>query len=148
MAEIRFYHLQTRTLDQALPEIVQKALSAGHRIVIRTPGEAEVERINILLWTFRADSFIPHGGAKDGHAALQPVWITAGNDNPNNAGVLILTGGLEEAALEGYSLACDIFDGRNTDNVTAARQRWKNYKTTDHTLTYWQQSEKGWEQKS
>ena len=148
MAEIRFYHLHTRTLDQALPEIVQKALSAGHRIVIRGADEKEVERLNNLLWTFRPDSFIPHGSDKDGQAAQQPVWLSAGNDNPNNANVLILTGGLEETALDSYTLACDIFDGRNEDNVIAARQRWKNYKDSGHKLTYWQQTEKGWEQKA
>lgn len=148
MAEIRFYHLYTRTLDQALPEIVQKALSAGHRIVIRASHDKEVERLNTLLWTFRPDSFIPHGSAADGNPAQQPVWLSAGNDNPNNANVLILTGGMEAETLDGYTLACDIFDGRNEDNVTAARQRWKNYKTAGHSLTYWQQTEKGWEQKA
>ncbi len=148
MTDIRFYHLNTRTLDQALPEIVQKALSVGHKIVVRAPDDKEVERLNNLLWTFRPDSFIPHGSAKDGSPDHQPVWLSAGNDNPNNANVLILTGGLQDDALEGYTLACDIFDGRNEDNVLSARQRWKAYKNSGHALTYWQQTEKGWEQKA
>ena len=42
MTEIRFYHLQTRSVDQALPDIVQKALSAGHRVLVRAPDEGEV----------------------------------------------------------------------------------------------------------
>ena len=148
MTDIRFYHLNTRTLDQALPEIVQKALSAGHKIVIRAPDDKEVERLNNLLWTFRPDSFIPHGSAKDGNPVHQPVWLSAENDNPNNANVLILTGGLQGGALDGYTLACDIFDGRNHDNVLSARERWKQYKSSGHALTYWQQTEKGWEQKA
>lgn len=148
MTDIRFYHLNTRTLDQALPEIVQKALSAGHKIVIRAPDDKEVERLNNLLWTFRPDSFIPHGSAKDGNPGHQPVWLSAENDNPNNANVLILTGGMQDNTLDSYTLACDIFDGRNQDNVLSARERWKQYKSSGHALTYWQQTEKGWEQKA
>lgn len=148
MTEIRFYHLHTRTLDQALPEIVQKALSAGHRIHIRAANDAEIDRLNNLLWTFRPDSFVPHGSEKDGHGTDQPVWLSTSNDAPNNANVLILTGGIQEDDLTPFTLACDIFDGRHDENVTAARQRWKAYKDAGHNLTYWQQTEKGWEQKA
>lgn len=148
MAEIRFYHLNTRTIDQALPEIVQKAFSAGHKILIRAASDADVEHFNTLLWTFRPDSFIPHGSKKDGHAEQQPVWLTAGNDNPNNADVLIAASGVAADSLDGFTLACDIFDGRNEDNVLAARERWKACKAAGHSLTYWQQTEKGWEQKA
>lgn len=94
MTEIRFYHLQTRSIDQALPDIVQKALSAGHRIVVRARDEGEVERLNSHLWTYRPNSFIPHGSRKDGHATDQPVYLSAGNDNPNGADALIVTGGM------------------------------------------------------
>jgi len=148
MAEIRFYHLNTRTIDQALPEIVQKAFSAGHKILVRAANDADVERFNTLLWTFRPDSFIPHGSKKDGHGEQQPVWLTSGNDNPNNANVLIASAGVAADSLDGFTLACDIFDGRNEDNVLAARERWKACKAAGHSLTYWQQTEKGWEQKA
>jgi DNA polymerase-3 subunit chi len=32
--------------------------------------------------------------------------------------------------------------------VAAARQRWRQAKEAGHALTYWQQTEKGWEQKA
>lgn len=148
MTEIRFYHLTTRGVDQALPEVLQKALTAGHRIVVRTRDSAEAERLNQLLWTWNPDSFLPHGTQKDGHAADQPIWLTPGNDNPNNATVLILTAGQNAGDLAAYTLCCDLFDGRDETQVTGARARWTNYKDSGHSLTYWQQGEKGWEQKN
>ena len=148
MTEIRFYHLMTRSVDQALPEILQKALSGGRKIVVRTPDAAEAERLNAHLWVFNADSFIPHGTTKDGHAAQQPVWLTDGPDNPNGADVLIVTGGTVPESFDEYALFCDLFDGRDETQVQSARVRWKTYKESAHSLTYWQQTEKGWEQKA
>jgi len=148
MTEIRFYHLMTRGVDQALPEILQKARAAGHRIVVRTRDAAEAERLSQWLWTWKPDSFLPHGTARDGQAADQPIWLTAENDNPNDAAVLVLTAGQQVEDPHPYTLCCDLFDGRDETQVLAARMRWKNYKDSGHTLTYWQQGEKGWEQKS
>jgi len=61
MTEIRFYHLQTQTPEAALPQILQKALAGERRIVIRMADDKAVEKLNDLLWTFSASSFLPHG---------------------------------------------------------------------------------------
>ena len=46
-----------------------------------------------MLWTYRDDAFLPHGTAAGGHAALQPVYLTLGDENPNGANVLMLVDG-------------------------------------------------------
>lgn len=86
MTEIRFYHLQTQSPAQALPQILQKALAAGHRAVVRVPDERAAEKLNEHLWTFAAESFLPHGSKKDGFSEDQPVFLTDGDENPNKAG--------------------------------------------------------------
>lgn len=148
MTDIRFYHLQTRPLQSALPEILSKALSQGRRVVVRAADDKAVEALNESLWTFRPDSFLPHGSRKDGHEKDQPVWLTASNDNPNGADVLVLTSGADGDGLEQYALCCDVFDGNDESAVAAARERWKTYHGAGHAVTYWQQTEKGWEKKS
>jgi DNA polymerase-3 subunit chi len=148
MTEVRFYHLRTRTLEQALPEILEKAMGKGHRAVVRLPDEKSVERMNDHLWIYRPDSFLPHGSRKDGNADLQPIWLTDGDDNPNRADMLVLAG-VAADSLEGFSLCCDMLDGNDEDVVSAARERWKNYKDKGFTVTYWQQTDKGgWEKKA
>ncbi|MDB5490424.1 MAG: polymerase chi subunit, HolC family protein [Micavibrio sp.] len=148
MTEIRFYHLTTRSIDSALPEICARALSAGHRVLVCAGDEAEVERLTNILWTSSPLSFLPHGSKKDGRPEQQPIWMTAGNDNPNAANVMIVTSGATPDSFDGFTLFCDLFDGRDETMLASARQRWKAYKDGAHSLTYWQQTEKGWEQKA
>lgn len=143
MTEIRFYHLQKQTLDQGLPLIVEKAFSGGHKILIRLHDDKEVERMNALLWTYKPHSFLPHGSAKNGQAEAQPIWLTAKDENPNHANVIILTQGAQTDALDTYSLCCDMIDGRDESAVDAARKRWKSYQEAGHDVTYWYQSETG-----
>jgi DNA polymerase-3 subunit chi len=146
--EIRFYHLERTGQDQVLPGLISKALENGHRILVKTSGDKETERLNEHLWVYDPNSFMPHGTKKEGHAEKQPVFLTANDENPNNADVLILTNGTESAMHANFKLCCEMLDGRNEDAVSAARARWKKYKDKGFAITYWQQGEKGWEKKS
>jgi DNA polymerase III subunit chi len=149
MTEIRFYHLRTRTLEQALPEILTKAMGQGRRVVVKTPDMAAAERLNDHLWTWKPDSFLPHGVKGDDFPEDHPVWLTDADENPNKADVLILTGGAQADSTASYGLCCEMLDGGNEDAVAAARRRWKKYSEQGFAVTYWQQNDKGgWEQKA
>lgn len=147
MAEIRFYHLQRTALERALPQMLERTLERGQRAVVRCSDETRVEWLCNALWNGRPDSFLPHGSAADGFASDQPVWLTAGADNPAGASLLFLTDGTEPEALEGWELVCTLFDGRDDSAVTHARAQWKRWKAAGHDLTYWQQGERGWQKK-
>ena len=147
MTEIRFYHMERQDIEQVLPSLLMKALENGHRILIKTRDEPEAERLNEILWTFRPDIFLPHGTKKDGHVDRQPIFLTSGNDNANNADMLILTQGAE-GDVANFKLCCELLDGRDGEQVQLARTHWKKYKDEGHTLTYWQQGEKSWEKKN
>lgn len=149
MTEIRFYHLVSRNLESALPEILMKAHGGGRRVVVRLPDAAAVDRMNEHLWTWRPDSFLPHGAAKDGFAAQQPIWLTAQDENPNGADVLVVAGGAVSNDYEAFSLCCEILDGNDPEQIDAARARWKTYKEGGHSVTYWKQTDSGgWEKKA
>lgn len=147
MTAIRFYHLQRTELERALPILLERSLSRGQRSIVRCPDSARVERLAEKLWTVRADSFLPHGSAEDGHGADQPIWLTQGDDNPNGAELLFLTDGVEPADFTGLTLVCTLFDGRDPTAVALARQQWKRWKDAGHDLEYWQQTESGWQKK-
>ena len=149
--EVRFYHLQRKPLERALPEILQRVLDRGWRAVVMAGSEERVDSLNALLWTYNDRSFLPHGCASDGHAADQPVWLTVAEENPNGATVLVLTDGAGAGAdiLAGFELCCELFDGRDPAAVTTARAHWKTYKDAGYPLTYWQQTDRGgWEKKA
>ncbi|MCB9964473.1 MAG: DNA polymerase III subunit chi [Rhodospirillales bacterium] len=148
MTEIRFYHLQTLTLEQALPRLLLKAYEGGKRILVKLPDAQAVESLNTHLWTFHPNYFLPHGSKKDGYAERQPIWLTDTDENPNAAETLILANGADSPLIDKVSLCCDIFSGFDAAQVSAARARWKTYQSNGHALTYWQQTEQGgWVQK-
>jgi DNA polymerase-3 subunit chi len=148
MTEIRFYHLQRTVLEAALPPMLEKTLDRGQRAVVMAGSEERVEHLADHLWTYSERGFLPHGSARDGNAALQPVWLTTADENPNEAQVLFLTDGTHSEKVSEYQLCVELFDGNDEAAVVAARERWKTYKDAGHALTYWQQSAAGrWEQK-
>ncbi len=148
MSDVRFYHLQKKSLEDALPELLEKILERGSRAVVMAGSEERVEVLNARLWSYSQRGFLPHGSARDGRAADQPVWLTATNETPNGADVLLLTDGATAGSIGAYAICCELFDGNDEAQVTAARARWADYKAQGHTLTYWQQSETGrWEKK-
>lgn len=148
MTEVRFYHITRGGVATALPQLISKGLQTGRRIVVRVADDVTAEKIANDLWTFDPDTFIPHGTKSDGNAALQPVWITPASDNPNNANMLLAVGANDYGTIDNIELICDLFDGNDDANVTAARARWKTLQAAGHTLTYWQQGETGWEKKA
>ena len=130
-----------------------EAVHTVDRLLAAAPAaQLKTERLEALdsqLWTFNDRSLLPHGTSKDGHADLQPVWLTVEDENPNGATVLFLTDGAESAAAANFDLTCLLFDGADEESVKAARLKWKGYRDADIPLTYWQQNESGgWEKQA
>ena len=150
MTEVRFYHLTRRPLEDTLPVMLQRTIDRdGRRAAVMARSDERVEALNVHLWTFTDRGFLPHGSHADGHADMQPVWLTTEDENPNGARVLFLTDGAVSARLGDYDLVCELFDGNDDTAVGEARQRWADYKDAGHALTYWQQTDTGgWEQKA
>ena len=149
MAEIGFYHLTATPLERALPRLLERAVSGGHRVLVRAASAERVEHLNAVLWTYDEASFLPHGSARDGNAAVQPIWLTEGADNPNAASMLVLVDAGDELAadLVLFTRVADLFDGGDPEAVAAARARWREARAAGHTLTYWQQTPSGWERR-
>lgn len=143
MAEIHFYHLTSTPLERVLPKLLEKAVQGGFRSIVRVESEEKAEWMNNMLWTYDPNSFLPHGSTKDGFVEQQPIYITSGEDNPNNANLLIVTDHSEFPSGAAYDRVIDIFDGSDIQLTTQARERWKKYKAAGHALEYRQQAENG-----
>jgi DNA polymerase III subunit chi len=149
MTEVLFYHLERQPLERVLPELLEKCLDRGWRTVVQVGSEERRDALDAHLWTYREDSFLPHGTAKDGSAAAQPIWITAADDNPNAATVRFIADGAALPDLAAYARVVMLLDGNDSEAVERARGVWKDVKAGGHEATYWQQSERGrWERKA
>jgi DNA polymerase-3 subunit chi len=149
MTDIGFYHLTTSPLETALPRLLEKVLASGQRAVVMAGSPERVEALNAQLWTYSQGSFLPHGSAADGHPADQPIWLTDKDENPNAAGVLLLTEGVRSERIGEFARCLDLFDGADAEAVAAARARWADYKSRGFAVTYFQQTTSGgWEKKA
>ena len=147
--EALFYHLERQPLDRVLPGLIERTVERGWRAVIQAGSAERVQALDGLLWTYRDDAFLPHGTAADGAADRQPVFLTVGDDNPNNAVVRFLVDGAIAADFKGYQRLVFLFDGRDAEALAGARTQWKAAKAAGCTATYWQQNAEGrWEKKA
>ena len=146
MAEVLFYHLTETPLEAALPQMLQASLTRGWRVCVRFGSAERAEWMNGALWTYADDSFLPHGGPRDGDPAGQPVYLTAGEEVPNGANVLMLADGAaaEVASLGTYERACILFDARDPAAVQDARGRWKEVTGAGLKAVYWKQEGGKW----
>jgi DNA polymerase III subunit chi len=146
--EVLFYHLERQGLEKVLPSLVEKTLERGWSAVVQAGSDERLAVIDQVLWTYKEDSFLAHGTAKDGHAADQPIYLTTGSETPNGAGVRFLVDGAETETFAGFVRIVYLFDGNDADAVARARTQWTAAKTAGCPVTYWQQSPAGkWEKK-
>ena len=133
MTEVRFYHLQRARLEEVLPVILERCHQRGERVLVLAGSSERVEALAALLWTYRPESFLPHGTARAGDET----------DNPNGAPVLILSDGARHAKIGDFKLVCELFDGHDEAAVAAARAQWRVCKEAGHAVVYFQQGESG-----
>ncbi len=146
--ELWFYHLERSSVDQVLPELLERTIKRGWRAVVRSPDEAELKRLDDWLWTFRDESFLAHGLASEPMPERQPILLTTGNDNPNRAHALFLLSDAPLAGLAGYERGLYLFDGRDEARLADARARWRKAKAGGIPVSYWRQTEQGWEKQA
>jgi DNA polymerase-3 subunit chi len=146
MSDVGFYHLTRTGAERALPQLLNLTLAAGQRAVVRCGSAERVAAMDAALW--ESADFLPHGTAADGDAAIQPIWLTTEDENPNGAAFLFLLDGADGGDLARYDRVFDLFDGNDAAHVQAARERWRAAKAAGHALAYWQQGERGWEKRA
>lgn len=55
--------------------LIEKAYTKGHKIYIHCSHQNDAELLDELLWTYKADSFIPHNLQGEGPEPPPPVQI-------------------------------------------------------------------------
>lgn len=144
MTEVLFYHLTESRLEQALPDLLEKSLARGWRVVVQCSSAERRDALDNHLWTYREDSFLPHGSDAESSGALQPVLLTVdAAQKANEPHVRFLVDGAVPDTLAGYVRAVYLFDGHDGEQLETARGRWKIEKAAGHAVTYWQQTEEG-----
>jgi DNA polymerase-3 subunit chi len=147
VTEIRFYHLERRRVDEALPFLLEHALEEGRRVLVRAASDEMVAALNERLWTYDDASFLPHGAAGDGDPMTQPVFLTTELENANAATMLVRLSGAETGdGDDAFDLVVILFDGRDKGALGQARGEWRRLADQGRAISYWRESDEGgWE---
>lgn len=92
MTNILFYILSENATSDRYRftcRLVEKIWRQGHRIYLHTDSNRESRDLDRLLWTYRQNSFIPHGILGEVDPQLNPVLIGSGPDAGEEQDVLI-----------------------------------------------------------
>jgi DNA polymerase III subunit chi len=149
MTEIRFYHLETRKLEDALPRLLEEALAGKVRVVVEAPSRELIEALDDRLWTYSDDAFLPHGLAHGDEPGIQPIVLAEDDANPNGAAWRVLVGGarvlpaIAAAAARPPALIILLFDGADGESRAAARAQWSELKAAGYAPSYWREDDSG-----
>lgn len=145
MAEVLFYRLSESPLSATLPDLLEKSLARGWRALVRAGSPGAVAMLDDLLWTWREESFLPHGTAGP-QAARQPILLTTGRENANGASILMLTLGarVDPAEAAGFARVCLIFEEADAGALAAAREDWRAVVAAGLPAKFWAQERGRW----
>lgn len=148
MPDVLFYHLTGQRLEAALPLLLEKAVEKGWNAVIRAGTKERLAVLDEALWSYREDSFLPHGREEEGDAEHQPILLTTKDTRINGAEVLFLVDRAPLPADYDFERVVLMFDGDDSEAVDEARAAWKTVKGFGHPATYWQQDGGRWVKKA
>ena len=133
---VDFYHLTQVPLERALPSIAERVVANGERLAVVADDEMMLARLDEALWTYRGDSFLPHGRSGD-----QPVLLcTSEKATPAQENLALVDGIWRDAALS-FKRAFYFFDEGAVD---AARSAWRALADKGGVERhYWKQDESG-----
>ena len=143
--EYWFYHLEASTLEDVLPGLLEKVQQRGWTALVKLGGAAEdrLAELDQYLWTFRDNSFLPHGRDDEPLADVQPVLLSATAATAGGKDCVLLVDGAEVDDMSGVTRAIVMINGRNSEDVKRERGRWKKLSDAGASLAYFQQDERG-----
>ena len=146
--EYWFYHLQASPVEGVLPPLLEKTLERGWRALVKLPRD-RLGDMDELLWTFRDESFLPHGRDDEPMTAYQPVVLSADAESADGYDAVFLVGAERLADMAAAKRCLVMIDGRSEEQTQARRELFKELKDAGEEVSYWQQGPGGrWEKKA
>jgi DNA polymerase-3 subunit chi len=113
--------------------LAEKAWLGGHRVYLHTASPDSAARLDDALWTFRQDSFVPHGRFPEQSGEDLPVLVGCGGDPDGFGDVLINLTEEVPAFYRRFSRVLEVV-GADPAAKEAARGRFRIYQKQGYPL--------------
>lgn len=134
MTRVGFYVVQAAGESQRLQvaaRLTNKAFQRGHRVYLNTNSEAQARELDTLLWSFRPDSFLPHG--LNGETDSDQIAIGWGQE-PHGHDDLLINLQLEiPPFFSRFQRVAEVVT-QDPTSLSALRQSWRFYKERGYQL--------------
>jgi DNA polymerase-3 subunit chi len=144
MTRIDFYSLEPDSPgDRFLLtcRLVERVRAEGLRVFIHCPDAEAARHLDRLLWTYRQDSFLPHGvvGAAGPNLDLEltPILISRDGTPEHEDQVLINLAAEPPAFFSRFERVCEPIDADPTVKA-AGRERFRYYRDRGYPLAHHQ----------
>ena len=143
---VDFYQLGAIPIEQVILSLAEKLLAQEERLLVVCAEEAQVARIDRVLWDQGRASFLPHDAVGGSEDSRQPILLSVNADAANGArNLLIADGKWREAALA-FNRAFYLFDEHTLEE---AREAWRVLaKREDVESHYWANENGRWAEKA
>jgi DNA polymerase-3 subunit chi len=120
--QVDFYQLAGTPAEPVIATLAEKVLEGDGRLLIVAEDEAQLARLDRILWDHGGASFLPHGVAGGADDARQPILLSTSPDAPNQARNMLIADGLWREAALTYDRSFYLFDDSTLED---ARLMWK-----------------------
>ncbi len=137
MTRISFYILKgddETSRQQLACRLAAKAYYQQKQIYIHTDNAQQAEQLNTRLWSFKADSFIPHALLHDDPDC--PVLIGSDHDSPPRLMDVLINFGLAQPLFFSQFERVAEFINDNAGIKAAGRQRYQFYKSRGYEISH------------
>jgi DNA polymerase-3 subunit chi len=141
-----FYQLGSLPLQQVIAALAGKLVASGERLLVIAEDEAQLARLDRLLWDQGAASFLPHGIAGGTEDSRQPVLLSTSPDAANRARNMLITDGKWRDSALAFHRAFYLFD---SSSIEQAREAWRSLAANDDVeCHYWANENGRWTEKA
>lgn len=136
MTRIDFYVLkgkQEHDRQVFACRLAEKAYKLGNQVYIHTRSAEQQQQMNDILWSFRADSFVPHQITDDSDSNHCPVLIGHNAKPPRLMDLLINLDDEQPMFFSQFERLAEIIDDAESTKL-AGRQRFQFYKQRGYDL--------------
>lgn len=137
MPRIDFYILTTDGTTSRLAfacQMIEKAYRNHHRIFVHTDQSAVGHALDELLWTYRADSFLPHHIQGDGPKPAPPIQIGIQTQETSERDILVNLSDTIPSFFTQFSRVIEIVSSDEATQSTK-REHYRQYRAQGHNIT-------------
>ncbi len=138
MTQVEFHIIEDETPKAAFRlaiSVIENAYNARKKVFVHTKSQRDAEYMDELLWTYQANSFLPHLLIGEGEGIIPPIQIGYGQEPQIRPDVLVNLAD-DVPRFHGQFALLHEFAHGTEEEKEKARERFKYYRDRGYPLRH------------